>query len=65
MGLPGGLGVKNSSADEGVTGLILGPRRFHMMQSNYLCTTATEYTSFQLAEDRGPRTRALAEKAPQ
>ena len=33
-GFPGGLGVKNSPADEGVTGLILGPRRFHMMQSN-------------------------------
>ena len=34
IGLPGGLAVKNPPANAGVTGLISGPGKFHVLRGN-------------------------------
>ena len=41
QGFLGGLVVENPPANAGITGLITGPERSHLPQSN-LCATATE-----------------------
>ena len=75
-GFPGGAVVKNPPANAGGTGLIPGPGRFHMLQSNKahvpqllsLCSRAHEPQLLSphatTTEAHVPRARALQQEKP-
>ena len=64
QGFPGGLMVKNLPANTGDTGLIPGPGRFHVPQSNKAHATQLLSSCAITTEAGAPTAHALQQKKP-